>query len=107
MMNKLEKALILGAAGALAYRLLTRRSNPTLGEYYRGKVAVVTGGANGIGRGIVSKLYHLGANILAVDINTDALDRLEYDYPGVGTLALDLSDEDAPQKMLDEALERF
>ena len=48
-MNRIEKALLLGAAGALAYRLISRRrAAPKLDEYFYGKAAVVTGGASGI-----------------------------------------------------------
>jgi short-subunit dehydrogenase len=107
-MNRWEKALIFGAAGALAYGLLSRRRAAlSLRDYYRGKVIVVTGGANGIGLAIVSQLYQLDANVLAVDINADALDRLADKLPGVATLALDLGAKDAPERVLNETISRF
>ena len=37
-----------------------------------GKVAVVTGGANGIGRAIVDKLIDNGASVVIVDIDVQA-----------------------------------
>src|SRR5437016_4021478 len=94
-MNRIEKALLLGAAGALAYRLIARRrSAPKLDEYFYGKAAVVTGGASGIGRAIVGQLRRFGTAVLAVDRDREALHRLEGEFPGITTLALDLGDED-------------
>src|SRR6185312_8583349 len=41
----------------------------------RGKVAVVTGGANGVGRGIVEALLEEGARVVIADIEEPILDR--------------------------------
>jgi len=45
--------------------------NKTIGELFNlsGKTAVVTGGAMGIGQGIVKRLYEAGANIVIADID--------------------------------------
>ena len=43
---------------------------------YAGKVAVVTGGASGIGEAIVRRLLAEGASVVAGDVNTDRLDML-------------------------------
>lgn len=40
-----------------------------------GKVAVVTGGASGIGRGIVDALLEQGARVVIADIEAAVLDR--------------------------------
>src|SRR5437762_27670 len=45
--------------------------------------------------------------VLAVDRDREALHRLEGEFPGITTLALDLGDEDAPQQVFDAALNRF
>jgi NAD(P)-dependent dehydrogenase (short-subunit alcohol dehydrogenase family) len=43
---------------------------------YAGKVAVVTGGASGIGEAIVRRLLAEGASVVAGDVNTDRLELL-------------------------------
>lgn len=39
-----------------------------------GKIAVVTGGASGIGKGIAKKLLENGAEVVIADINKDKLE---------------------------------
>jgi NADP-dependent 3-hydroxy acid dehydrogenase YdfG len=46
------------------------------GSRYAGKVAVVTGGASGIGEAIVRRLLAEGASVVAGDVNTDRLELL-------------------------------
>ncbi|MEI6101730.1 MAG: SDR family NAD(P)-dependent oxidoreductase [Eubacteriales bacterium] len=38
---------------------------------FTGQTAIVTGGANGIGRGCCLQLASLGANVVAADIDTE------------------------------------
>jgi NAD(P)-dependent dehydrogenase (short-subunit alcohol dehydrogenase family) len=44
---------------------------------FEGKVAVVTGGASGIGEAVVRRLLAEGASVVAGDINVEALERLD------------------------------
>lgn len=46
------------------------------GSRYTGKVAVVTGGASGIGEAIVRRLLAEGASVVAGDVNTERLEIL-------------------------------
>lgn len=66
---------------------------------FEGRVAFVTGGARGIGRGIVRALLRRGANIAIADISSAALEevRRELGEPGerVRTYQLDVSDREA------------
>ena len=61
-----------------------------------GKVAFVTGAANGIGLGICRALARAGANVALADIQPDALDRARAEIAGLGVRAiaipLDVSD---------------
>lgn len=56
-----------------------------------GKVAVVTGGAKGIGEGIVRELARAGAGVVVVDLDIEAASRLAAEVGGVAHAA-DASD---------------
>jgi NAD(P)-dependent dehydrogenase (short-subunit alcohol dehydrogenase family) len=61
---------------------------------FEGKVALVTGGASGIGRATVERLLAEGATVVAADVNEGALATLA-DTTGAHPLRLDVSDPDA------------
>ncbi|MFC9790991.1 SDR family NAD(P)-dependent oxidoreductase [Rhodococcus sp. NPDC127528] len=72
------------------------------------KVAIVTGGAGGIGRGIVRAFTKEGAKVLFVDINDDAGKALEDELGGAGRfLGADISKEDSAAAIVDAAVEAF
>jgi NAD(P)-dependent dehydrogenase (short-subunit alcohol dehydrogenase family) len=77
----------------------------------RGKNAVVTGAANGIGLGICRALGRAGVNIWLADIEDAALDRARQEIAGLGVeavaLRLDVSDEDAVHRVAEEVGRAF
>ena len=70
-----------------------------------GKVAIVTGGAQGIGRAIADGLAVEGARIVIADLK-DA-EQASAAYPdGIG-IEVDVADEAAVQRMVDETLDHY
>jgi NAD(P)-dependent dehydrogenase (short-subunit alcohol dehydrogenase family) len=51
---------------------------------FAGKVAVVTGGASGIGRSLVKELLAAGAKVVIADVEQAALDRVLAEFGGAG-----------------------
>ncbi len=82
-------------------------------EYFRGRTAVVTGAASGIGLGLVEELLECGAAKVALaDINPEHLkeqtERLRKQYGDrVKGLVCDVTREDSVRKMIDEAVAFF
>lgn len=71
---------------------------------------LVTGAAQGIGRGIAEAFLREGARVFAADIQGDALEKMRREQPDatrVETLVVDLSDFDAAVAMTERAVERL
>lgn len=73
---------------------------------FAGQVAVVTGGASGIGLAILRGLHAEGASILCADINQATLDALPAD-DRIACLAADATREADVEAMMDAAVARF
>ena len=72
------------------------------------KVAIVTGGAGGIGRGIVRAFVKEGAQVLIVDINADNGAALENELgTQVKFLAADITAQENCQHIVDTAVSQF
>ena len=72
-----------------------------------GSVAVVTGGANGIGKGIVRALLEADATVVIADIEQDVMDTtvavLSASFPGrVSGILVDVSDADSVESLADQ-----
>jgi acetoacetyl-CoA reductase/3-oxoacyl-[acyl-carrier protein] reductase len=67
-----------------------------MSEYLKGKIAVVTGAANGIGRATAIRLAQEGADVALLDRETDPLKEVESEIAALGRrvlpCALDLTD---------------
>lgn len=72
----------------------------------RGKVAVVTGGASGIGKGIATRLAEEGMHVIVADIERDALQTAAKEI-GATAISADVSDADSVRALANEATKRF
>lgn len=59
------------------------------------RTALITGGAQGIGRGIVARLRSDGWRVALFDLDSEAVAEIQADDSGLLALAIDVSDEDA------------
>ncbi|HWD85294.1 MAG TPA: SDR family NAD(P)-dependent oxidoreductase [Solirubrobacteraceae bacterium] len=71
-----------------------------------GRVAIVTGAAQGIGRAIAEKLHEEGAQIAAADLNGAGAQEVAGQLDGLG-IQVDVSSEQDADRMVSETLERF
>ena len=77
-------------------------------EDFTGKVAVVTGGASGIGRSLVKELLAAGARVVIGDVEKAALDRVLAEFSGQGDLqgqVTDVSSADSFNALADKVYE--
>jgi 2-dehydro-3-deoxy-D-gluconate 5-dehydrogenase len=74
----------------------------------RGRVAIVTGGAMGIGYGIARSFVTAGAQVLLADRDTEAGERAAASLgDSAAFVAADLGDPEAPKAVVQTCLERF
>jgi NAD(P)-dependent dehydrogenase (short-subunit alcohol dehydrogenase family) len=80
-------------------------------EHLSGRVAVVTGGASGIGRALAEKLGGEGMKVVLADVEPGALDATARDLRarGIETLAVatDVTKADQVARLADKTLEEF
>src|SRR6516164_5196366 len=73
-----------------------------------GKVAIITGGASGIGRGTVELFVKEGASVIAADLQDDKGLRLVEDFGGrVSYVRCDVANEADVKAMIASAIEKF
>ena len=72
----------------------------------RGKVAVVTGGASGIGKGIAAQLTAEGMRVVVADIERDALAKTAGEL-GATAVPVDVSDAGSVAALADRAVAEF
>jgi NAD(P)-dependent dehydrogenase (short-subunit alcohol dehydrogenase family) len=76
-----------------------------------GRAVIVTGAAQGVGKGIAGALLERGASVLLVDNKADVIDRTVGEFASAGlvseSLVTDLRDSASSQAIVDHALSRF
>jgi NAD(P)-dependent dehydrogenase (short-subunit alcohol dehydrogenase family) len=71
-------------------------------DYFNNSVVVVTGAASGIGQQLAIQASHLGAVVIATDINESGLDKTRKAANDIRTQPLDVSDKIAIQQFADD-----
>ena len=69
-----------------------------------GRRAIVTGGASGIGKGIVEAFVRAGAKVLAVDRLSDSWTTSESTQDGMARFAIDITGKEAPGRIVEAAV---
>ena len=78
----------------------------------KGRVAVVTGGASGIGRGIALGLAEADANVAVADINLEGAEKVvaeiaERGLPRAAAVTVDVTTEESADRMVESVLAEF
>jgi len=78
------------------------------GKALTGKVAIVTGGAQGFGYGIAEVLAESGADVVIADMNVDGANAAAARLgAGASGVAVNISDEESVQKMVAEVVMKY
>lgn len=77
------------------------------GQRLAGKVAIITGAASGIGRATAILFLQQGAKVFVVDLPEQSLRDQFNDYEHARGLEIDVTDADAPQRIVDGTVEVF
>ncbi|HBV33610.1 TPA: SDR family oxidoreductase [Patescibacteria group bacterium] len=85
-------------------------SKPSISQLInlKNKIAIVTGGAMGIGFGIVSRLVEAGANVVIADLDAKAAQEaaLKFGASALG-VAVDVSSDEQVDNLVAEAVKKF
>ena len=73
-----------------------------------GKICIVTGAAQGFGKGIAQELYHEGATVVIADLNEPLAKQVAEEFGERATaIAVNVSDEESVANMVAQTVEKF
>lgn len=98
----------MNLAEAKEYAKKNIHNRPATTGRLAGKIAVVTGGAQGFGLGIATEMYNEGASVVLADLNVDQAKEAAKTFGdrAVG-LKVDVSDPASMEQMVCDAVEHF
>lgn len=76
-------------------------------HYLKDKVAIITGASSGIGAGVARDLHQAGMQLVLTGRRGNRLDALASELPNCATLTADIAEESTPQRLVDQAIQRF
>lgn len=86
-------------------------SNLPAGEMLQGKTAIITGAGSGIGKASVDLFLKQGADVVAADVNYDAVAAQKSEFPDYAghlePVKVDVSRRDQVEAMVDTAVAKF
>ncbi|ELZ80986.1 2,3-dihydroxy-2,3-dihydrophenylpropionate dehydrogenase [Haloferax elongans ATCC BAA-1513] len=71
------------------------------------QVALITGGASGLGRAVVERFLDEGAKVAVLDVDRDRLDALEHESDDVLTIHGDVTSFDDNERAVSETVDQF
>ena len=78
---------------------------------FENQVAVISGGADGLGKGIAARIASEGCTVILFDINENLLQQTVREFKDLGYaadgVAMDISSEDAVKRSIDETVKQF
>ncbi len=80
-------------------------------DAFKDKVAIVTGGASGIGQAVCEELGRRGGRVVVADVNSEGAEQVAAAISASGGQAeatrLDVTQSDEIQKLIDETASRY
>ncbi len=100
--------IIMNLAEAKEYAKKNIHNRPATTGRLAGKIAIVTGGAQGFGLGIATEMYQEGASVVLADLNVDQAKEAAKAFGdrAIG-LKVDVSDPESMEQMVCDAVEHF